>query len=62
MLSAEQRSNLDQWVSEFPRYSHIITDPQMVCFFSKQAPPPSMEVDETLWNSLTANLQGMDHG
>jgi len=62
MLSAEQRSNLQQWVSEFPRHSHIITDPQMICFFSKEPPPPSMEVDETLWNSLTANLQGMDHG
>jgi len=62
MLTDDQRSNLQQWVSEFPRYSHVITDPQMLCLFSKEPPPPSMEVDDNLWNSLTANLQGMDHG
>lgn len=63
MLSAEQKSNLDQWVSEFPRFSHIITDPQLVCFFSKNPPPnDSSEVDNDLWNNLTYQLAGLDHG
>lgn len=63
MLSAEQSSNLAQWVSEFPRFSHIITDPSLLCLFSKEPPPQDpTEVDEHLWNSLTAELQGLDHG
>lgn len=63
MLSGEQRSNLAQWVSEFPKHSHIITDPQLICFFSKTPPPPdTTEVEDALWNSLTAELQGLDHG
>lgn len=63
MLSAQQRSNLAQWVSEFPRYSHIITDPQLVCFFSKEPPPPdTTEVDEALWDSLNLTISGLDHG
>lgn len=63
MLSADQRSNLAQWVSEFPRYSHVITDPQLICFFSKEPPPPdTTEVHEDLWISLTAEINGLDHG
>jgi hypothetical protein len=63
MLSAEQRSNLDQWVSEFPRFSHIITDPTMICFFSKEPPPPDRaEVNNDLWDNLTQQLAGLDHG
>jgi hypothetical protein len=59
MLSDQQRSNLAQWVSEFPSFSHIITDPQLICFFSKEPPPnDTTEVHEDLWDSLTADLQG----
>jgi hypothetical protein len=63
MLTSEQRSNIAQWVSEFPRYSHVITDPTMLCFFSKEPPPnDTTEVSHDLWDSLTEQMAGLEHG
>lgn len=59
MLTDQQKSNLAQWVSEFPRYSHVITDPSMLFIFAKDPPPiDATEVPPDLWNALTTDLMG----
>lgn len=58
MLTDMQKSNIAQWVSEFPRYSHVITDPSMVCIFAKDPPPNNpMEVPPNIWTALTDDLK-----
>jgi hypothetical protein len=57
MLSDAQKSNIAQWVSEFPRYSHVITDPSVMFIFAKDPPPNDpLEVPGDLWNALTTDL------
>lgn len=59
MLNETQKSNIAQWVSEFPRYSHVITDPSMLCIFAKDPPPnDTTEVSPDLWDALTNDLKG----
>lgn len=58
MLTDAQKSNIAQWVSEFPRYSHVITDPSMVCIFAKNPPPADpVEVDPEIWEALANDLK-----
>lgn len=57
MLSETQKSNLAQWVSEFPRYSHIINDPTILFIFAKDPPPvDTTEVPAELWKALTDDM------
>ena len=58
MLTDSQKSNIAQWVSEFPRYSHVITDPTTISIFSKQPPPNDpLEVQPHIWNALVNDLK-----
>lgn len=62
MLSESQLSNIAQWVSEFPRYSHVINDPTLRWMFAKQPPPAdTTEVSQDLWNYLSEELAGLVH-
>jgi hypothetical protein len=54
MLSDAQKSNIAQWVSEFPRYSHVITDPSVMFIFANDPPPNDTEGDQ--WNGLAHEL------
>lgn len=59
MLSENQLSNIAQWVSEFPRYSHVINDPTVRWMFAKQPPPADpTEVPPDLWSHLSHELAG----
>jgi hypothetical protein len=58
MLTDAEKSNIAQWVSEFPRYSHVITDPTTLCIFSKDPPPiDTSEVPPDIWEALTHDLK-----
>ena len=59
MLSEQPKRNIAQWVSEFPRYSHVINDPSMLFIFANDPPPiDATEVPPDLWDALTNDLKG----
>jgi len=53
-LTPIQKSNLEQWVSQYPDQRSIIYSDKMIGLFAKN-PPPHDESEEISWGAL-ANL------
>lgn len=52
----QTQSNLSQWVSQYPRQSHIILNTKLSKIFAEVAPPHEPELDKQ-WKALVQSLE-----
>lgn len=52
----EAHSNLSQWVSQYPRQSHLILNTRLTKVFAEAPPPHEPELDKQ-WKALVHTLE-----
>lgn len=54
----QAQSNLSQWVSQYPRQSHLILNTRLTKVFAETPPPHEPELDEQ-WKQIVQNLESV---